>query len=165
MGSLMNEAHARLFISTVIPKQATGSVYCSAPMKVSFLRHGTIQVRTSNNGSEGGSLKMYGTNVYPVTADGQATDEINPQRWAQTFNVPLTGGTVTLAALAAAGWLDMTVFNPAYGLTLPGGGGNINTLIPNPLTPWAPGWLVLVVAPGGPGSITVDAWAKFKSGA
>lgn len=165
MSSLTNEAHARLFKKTVIAKPPTGSVYVSPPMKVTYLRWGTVQVVTSNNGSEGGTIKFYGTNVYPVTSDGGASDEINPQRIAQTFNVPVTGGVVTLANLALAGWMDMSIVNAQFGLNLPGGGGNINDIFPKISTPFDPGWLVLVVASGGPGSITIDAWAKFKGGA
>lgn len=153
----------RLFKATAMNG---GSVYLSPPMKIDFLRYGGVQLISKNTG-DGGTAKLYGSNVYPLNNDGEAVDEGNPGRYAATLGVPVLGGALTPAQFAAAmaAWIDMSALNSAFTLNLPGGGGSLNAMLPQVPTAWDMAWLLLVVTPSGPGPITLDAWAKFKSGA
>jgi len=154
MANGTRELHNRLLIAQPV---AGGAIYCSPPIKTDFLRYGTIHAISSSNTNTGGSLTVYGSNVYPTAQNGEAVDESESSRFAQALGVAKGGGTIgSLAALASV-WLGT-------GLTL---------AIPNAaalngalaLNPFDYAWLLLVVAPTGSStSMTLDAWLKMKSG-
>lgn len=145
------ELHARLFMATAM---SNGQIYASAPIKTDFLRWGTIHLLSSLNETSGGSFTVYGSNVYPVSADGRAVDETERGKYSATLGVPVNGGVIPNLTTALAKWINSGIVLP-----IQPGPAQINGVIA--LNPFDFAWLLLVATPMG--SLTLDAWLKMKS--
>ena len=173
----MLKSNARLCPGVFIPQNTQ---WASVPMRIDFLRHGTFHVRPTPlapyNDQGGCTIKVQGSNILQLGPTGAGLDDAYDALKTGAFlDVGgFSNGTLNVAGAAGVpnpngkafsnlGWADSGIsFVYPSGTsadillpTLPQGG-------PPPAFDF--NWIRIVVSGTGPSGITLDVWAKFKSG-
>ena len=160
------EQHSRICPGVLIP---SGSPWASRPMKIGFLRYGTFHVRPDPlqpyTDKGGCTIKVQGSNVYQVAANGVAVDvDYDPARDARVLDPgsypPANQSSIAFTNL---GWADtgLSFIYPA--------GTSADMIFPptpgqGPPVSFDFNWIRIVVSGTGPSGIPLEVWAKFKSG-
>ena len=148
MGPWQKQVSSQMLVNQAV---AFKTPFASQPLNLGLCRFGTIQLQAAKAQNAGGArVKIQGTNV-GIGIDPTAVAASGRQLDLGGANPTDLGWTDLGYMVDLPPNLDVNQFIPP----VPGGG--------TPTT-WDVNWIRLVVVAAGPGGITLNAWAKFKSG-